>query len=62
MGQSLFRKHSKFQNFDEIFHCGMTKLEDTILNYCGLCRYVELLNQINPFRNHLKFQKFFAVT
>ena len=40
----------------------MTKLEDTILNYCGLCRYVELLNQINPFRNHLKFQKFFAVT
>ena len=38
IGQSLFRKHSKFQNFHEIFHCGMTKLENTILNYCCLCR------------------------
>ena len=22
MGQSLFKKHSKFQNFDKIFYCG----------------------------------------
>ena len=27
MGQSLFKKHSKFQNFDEIFYCGMTRHE-----------------------------------
>ena len=24
MGQSLFKKHSKFQNFDDILYCGMT--------------------------------------
>ena len=24
MRQSVFKKHSKFQNFDEIFYCGMT--------------------------------------
>ena len=24
MGQSEFKKHSTFQNFDEIFYCGMT--------------------------------------
>ena len=26
---SLFEKHSKFQNFDEIFYCGMTRLRNT---------------------------------
>ena len=25
MGQSLFKKHLKFQNLDEIFYCGMTR-------------------------------------
>ena len=29
MEQSLFKKHSKFQNFDEIFYCGMTRLRHT---------------------------------
>ena len=29
MGQSLFKKHSKFQNFDETFYCGMTRLRNT---------------------------------
>ena len=28
MGQSLYKKHSKFQNFDEIFYCGMTRLRN----------------------------------
>ena len=32
MGQSLFKKHSKFQNFDEIFYCGMTRLRKTNLD------------------------------
>ena len=27
MGQSLFVKHSRFQNFDETFYCGMTTSE-----------------------------------
>ena len=43
MGQSLFKKHSKFQNFDEIFYCGMTRIRNTILNYCGLCRCVKVI-------------------
>ena len=30
-------KHSKFQNFDEIFDCGMTRLRNTTFNYCDLC-------------------------
>ena len=25
MGQSLFKKHSKIQNYDEIFHRGRTR-------------------------------------
>ena len=25
MGQSLFKKHSKLQNFDDILQCGMTR-------------------------------------
>ena len=32
VGQSLFKKHSKFQNFDEIFCCGMTRLRNTNLD------------------------------
>ena len=30
-GHSLFKKQSKFQNFDEIFYCGMTRLRKTNL-------------------------------
>ena len=34
MGQSLFKKHSKFQNFYEIFYCDMTsKIFDEILHF-----------------------------
>ena len=29
MGQSLFKKYSKFENFDDIFYCGMTRLRNT---------------------------------
>ena len=28
MGQCLFKKHSKFQKFDEILHCGMTRFRN----------------------------------
>ena len=61
MGQRLFEKYSKFQNFDELCYCGMTK--NTILNYCVLCWYMKAnkLKKIvrqSIFKNHLKFQKF----
>ena len=63
MGESLFKKYSKFQNVDEILYCGMTSLRNTILNYCGLCRYMKVVKPKNivrqsPFKNHLKFQNF----
>ena len=38
MGQSLFKKHSKFQNFDEIFYCGMTRPRNTNLDAFTQCQ------------------------
>ena len=32
MGQSLFKKHSKFQKFDEILHCGMSRFRNIKLD------------------------------
>ena len=26
-----------------MLYCGMTRLRNTILNYCGLCRYVKAI-------------------
>ena len=31
MGQSLFKKYSKFQKFDEILYCGMTRFRNVKL-------------------------------
>ena len=31
MGQSLFKKHSKIQRFDEILYCGMTRFRNVKL-------------------------------
>ena len=61
MGKSLLKKHSKFQNFDEIFDGGMTRHKNSILNYCGLCRYVKAIKLKkfviqSLFKNYLKFQ------
>ena len=33
MGQSLFKKHFKFPNFDEIFYYDMTRLRNTNLMF-----------------------------
>ena len=38
MGQNLFKKHSKFQNFDEIFYCGMIRVRNTNLNVFIQCQ------------------------
>ena len=38
MGQCLFRKHSTFQNFDEIFYCRMTRLINTNLDVFIQCQ------------------------
>ena len=51
--QSLVKRHSKFLNFDEIFYCGMTRLRNLILNYCGLCRYVKRIKPKKVVRQSL---------
>ena len=45
MGQSLFKKHSKFQNFDEIFYCGMTRLRNTNLDVFIQCQYTRTVSR-----------------
>ena len=41
MGQSLFKKHSKFQNFDEIIYCGKARLSKTNLDVFTQCQVQE---------------------
>ena len=46
MGQNLFKKHSNFQNFDEIFYCGMITLwydqtQELFKKYLKLKKIVE---------------------
>ena len=69
MGQSLFKKHSKFQNFDEIFYCGMTRLGNTNLCVFLWCWYTRtILRNKNMgwslFKKHSNFKitmKYFTV-
>ena len=63
MGQSLFNKHSKFQKFDEIFYCGMTRLRNTNLDVFIQCQYTRtILRNKNMgqslFKKHSKFQNY----
>ena len=48
MGQILFKKHSKIQNYDEIFYRGRTRLRRTSLG--GFILSIH--------KNHLKKQKY----
>ena len=62
MGQSLFKKHSKFQNFNEIFYCGMTRLWDMNLDVCIQCQHTRIIlrneNMVqNLFIKHIKIPK-----
>ena len=43
MGQSLFKKNPKFQNFDEIFYCGMIRLMNTNLDVFMQCQYAGII-------------------
>ena len=45
MGQSLFKKYSKFQNFDEIFYCGMTRLKNTNLDVFIKRKYTRTISK-----------------
>ena len=63
LGQNLFKKHLKFQNFDEILYCGMTRLRNIKL---GVFRQYQTTETIlkkknmgeNRFKKLSKFQKF----
>ena len=43
MGQSLFKKHSKIQNLDEIFYSGMTRLRNTYLDVFIQCHHKRII-------------------
>ena len=45
MRQSLFKKHSNFQNFDEIFYCGLTRLRNTNLGVFIQCEYTGTISR-----------------
>ena len=44
MGHSLFKKHSKFQNFNKIFYYGMTRLRNTNLDVFIQCQYTRTVS------------------
>ena len=43
MKQSLFKKHSKFESFNEIFYCDMTRLRNTNLDVFIQCQYTRTI-------------------
>ena len=62
MGQSLFKKRSKFQNFDEIFYCGLTRLRNINFGVFIQRQYTRtILRNKNVgqslFKKYSKFQK-----
>ena len=61
MGQTLFKKHSRFQNFDELFYFGMTRLGNKNLDVFIQCKYTRtILRKKNmrqtPSTKNSKFQ------
>ena len=62
MGQSLFKKHSKFQKFDEILHCGMSRFRNIKLDVFRLSKHKNYFKKKNIGQNRFKklskFQKF----
>ena len=45
MGQGLFKKHSKFQNFDEIFYCDVTRRRSTNFDVFIQYQYTTILKK-----------------
>ena len=63
MGQSLFKKHSKFQNFNKIFYCGVTRLRNTNLDVFIQCQYTRTVSRKKNmgwslFKKHSKLLNF----
>ena len=60
MRQSLFKKHLKFQNFDEISYCGITRFRNKSLDVFIQCQYTRTISRkrnMGPslFKKHAKF-------
>ena len=63
MGQSLFQKHSKFQKFDEMLYCEMTRFRNVKLGVYGQYQNTKIILEKknmgqNRFKNLSEFQKF----
>ena len=62
-GQSLFKKHSKFQKFDEILYCGMTRLSNVKLGVFTKCQNLKTISKNknmgqNRFKKLLNYKNF----
>ena len=55
MGQSLFKKHSKFQNSNELFYCGMTRLRNANLDVFIQFQYTRTIWRKSQFKKRSKF-------
>ena len=42
MGQSLFKKHSKLENFDEMLYCGITRFRNVKLGVFRQCQNTKI--------------------
>ena len=61
MGQSLFKKHSKLENFDEMLYCGITRFRNVKLGVFRQCQNTKITLKKNMRQNRFKelskFQK-----
>ena len=60
MRQILFNKHLKFQNFDEIFYCGINRFRNKNLDVFIQCQYTRTISRKRNmgqglFKKHAKF-------
>ena len=55
-GQSLFKKHSKFQKFDEILYCRMTRSKNVKLGVYGQYQNTKTISE-NKNMGHNRFKK-----
>ena len=54
--ESLFNKYSKFQNFDEIIYCGITRLTNTNLYVFLQCQHTRAVFRNKNMGQSLKIQ------
>ena len=60
MGQSLFKKYAKFQKFDEILYCGITRFRNIKLGFLDNIETQKLFQKIKTWAE--SFQETFKTS